>query len=168
MNIGNTPAIATRALPTQALTFRLNGPALHCTPMESPTFNRPSRIPVGSSRLQIRATSVQVVLFHRTTNSLPAARIYALLFQYFPNSCALQELSHSMFSTLSELLGQKAGGSMGPIQLSFALSLECLFLSLCTFLHARFVCFQHLPASFAKRGGVVCPRTKLDLFRSFQ
>lgn len=31
--------------------------------------------------------------------------------------------------------------------------LQCLFLSLCFFLHARFVYFQHLPASFAKRGG---------------
>lgn len=30
----------------------------------------------------------------------------------------------------------------------------CLFLSLCTFLQPRLVCFQHVPASFAKRGGM--------------
>ena len=62
-----------------------------------------------------------------------------------------------------------------PLSVSFSLPLsahldypantrtECLFLSLRPLFEIDLLCFQRFPASFAKGGGVVCPRLALNL-----
>lgn len=54
MNIGNTPAIATRAYATQALTYRLNGPRFIATEWNPPnsTFSLEARLNLPDSRFE--------------------------------------------------------------------------------------------------------------------
>jgi hypothetical protein len=79
----------------------------------------------------------------------PTSNFQQSLFVFYLPGVGQALLSFSSLSLASLFVFclPKAG-----LALPFIGSLGCLFLSLASLLHARHVCFQHLSASFAKKG----------------